>query len=154
MQIPSSGSMRRVLVSPPEGDGWARRGSHLRRVFDLLADGGWHTGSEIHHAYNQGNPDPESWGWEWQSCIAQLRDKFRDPHRPQGGSIESQSIGGRDEYRYRMTLPKQRILQPHLERTAAQIEDLRASPATMRPPARAKARVGASCERHHPGTLF
>jgi len=120
MRYPSSGKMRRILVTPAEADRWARRGSKLRRVFDRLADGLWHRGGELHRAYNAGNPDPTRWGWEWQSCISQLRKKLRD----EGGDIESESIKGRDEYRYRMILPKQARLRPHLERTQRTLQQM------------------------------
>jgi len=137
MNVPSSGSHhhgsatrfqhgtgRRSLVTPAEGDKWARRGSKLRRVFNLLADGDWHTGSEIHAAYNAGNPDPSTWGWEWQSCISQLRKKLRDTEKHGGatGDIASRQIEGRDEFEYQMTLPKQKQLKPHLDRTAADVQ--------------------------------
>jgi len=101
----SSGNATRSYP-PAEGDRWARPGSKLRRVFDRLADGRWHTGSELHAAFGEA-------GWAWDGAIAQLRAKLR----MEGGNIESQSIEGRNEYRYRMVLPRQAVLEPHLERT-------------------------------------
>lgn len=97
-----------TTIRPTEADLWARAGTKLRRVYDRLADGRWHTGSELHSAFGV-------FGWSWDSCIAQLRKKLRD----RGGDIESEYIQGRQEYRYRMVLPRQVALKPHLERTEA-----------------------------------
>lgn len=83
-----------------EADRWARPGSLLRRVYDCLADGQWHTGQELCSAYR----GETGGGWEWQSCVSQLRKKLR----PQGGDIEEQDIKGEYQGRYQMTLPRLR----------------------------------------------
>lgn len=93
-----------------EADRWAKPGSKLRRVYDRLADGRWHTGSELHSAFG-------IYGWAWDGCIAQLRVKLRR----EGGDIRSQRIEGRDEFRYQMVLPRQAQLRPHLDRSRRQI---------------------------------
>ena len=98
---------------PAEGDRWARPGSKLRRVFDRLADGRWHSGSELHAAFGDR-------GWAWDGALAQLRGKLR----PEGGDVESEAIEGRNEYRYRMVLPRQVALQPHLKRTGRVLAEM------------------------------
>lgn len=94
-----------------EADRWARPGTKLRRVYDRLADGRWHTGSELHSAFGV-------YGWAWDGCIAQLRLKLRR----EGGDVRSEPIKGRDEFRYRMVLPRQAALEPRLARSEAEIE--------------------------------
>ena len=108
----SSGNATRS-APPAEGDRWARPGSHLRCVWDLLSDGRWHTGSELHEAYNRLNPRGEKDAWSMPSALAQLRGKLRR----NGGNIVSESVEGRNEFRFRMVLPRQAELQPHLDRT-------------------------------------
>lgn len=97
-----------TTIPRTEGDLWARPGTKLRRVYDRLADGRWHTGSELHSAFGV-------YGWAWDGSIAQLRRKLR----AEGGDIESEPIPTRLEYRYRMILPRQAKLQEPLERTEA-----------------------------------
>lgn len=90
--------------------------SKKRRVFNrfLAARGGWVTGSELHAAFGER-------GWAWDGALAQLRAKLRE----RGGDILSQSIDGRDEYRYRLVLPSQVLLRPQLERTEGLLKGYR-----------------------------
>ena len=102
------------MTSPAtEADRWARPKSKLRRVYDRLADGRWHSGSELHSAFGV-------YGWAWDGCIAQLRAKLRQ----EGGDIESRPLAGREEFEYRMILPRQAALTPHLERTARTVAQM------------------------------
>ena len=43
---------------------------------------------------------------------------MRKKLRAEGGNIDSRQIEGRQEFKYRLVLPSQAILRPHLERTA------------------------------------
>jgi len=107
------------VTSPAtEADRWARSGSLLRRVYDCLADGEWHTGQELCSAYR----GEFGGGWEWQSCVSQLRKKLR----PQGGNILEEDIKGEYQGRYRMILPRQAALTPHLERTVRTVAQMQA----------------------------
>ena len=82
--------------------------SKKRRVLDrlLAARGGWVTGSQLNVAFGKD-------GWAWDGAVAQLREKLRQ----RGGDIVGQGIEGRDEYRYRLVLPSQVLLERHLART-------------------------------------
>ena len=114
-----SGNVTRAQYPPSEGDRWARSGSKLRCVWEVLSDGQWHTGSELHEAYNRLNPYGDKEAWSMPSAIAQLRAKLREKREDVAvvGDIESERIEGRDEFRYRMVLPRQAAVKPHLERT-------------------------------------
>jgi len=103
-----------VTSSVTEADRWARSGSLLRRVYDCLADGEWHTGQQLCAAYR----GEFGGGWEWQSCVSQLRKKLR----PQGGDILEEDIKGEYQGRYRLILPRQAALAEPLARTDRYLE--------------------------------
>ena len=105
----SSGNATRSYP-PSEGDRFARPGTKKRGVYDLLADGRWHTSSELDAAFRKDYPQG---GWCWDGAKAQLKATLEQ----HGGTIESQSVEGRLESRHRMVLPRQRVLEPHLKRT-------------------------------------
>jgi len=100
----------------PEADRYARAGSLLRRVYDCLSDGRWHTGEALCAAYR----GELGRGWEWQGCVAQLRRKLR----PAGGDIEHRAVDGRQDGEYHMILPRQAALVVHVARTARTLAEL------------------------------
>jgi hypothetical protein len=100
---------RTIRVDPR--DHWARPGSKLRGVLDVLWDGHWHTSSELHAAYNQGKPDNPAWTWD--SAKAQLKAKAGE----RGGYLVSQSIPGRGESSHRLVRAEALELERHLARS-------------------------------------
>jgi len=113
MRLASSGRVMGPYVTSREldrwADAWAEGDTLLWRVCRVLIDGEWHTGTEIANAYR----GEYGQGWEWQSCVAQLRGKLR----PKGGDILGEPIKGRHEYRYRMIDPRRVQLDKHLRRS-------------------------------------
>lgn len=98
-------------------DRLARPGSKKRKVLDLLADGKFHSGSELHRAFG-------SSGWTWDSAVAQLRATLR----PLGGDVKHRCISrldrlGRREGEYRLVLPPEPWNSPR--RVEAVIEIVR-----------------------------
>lgn len=101
----------------PRLDALAGEGSKKRRVLDELADGEWHTGSQLHAAFG-------TQGWSWDGAMAQLRKTLR----AKGGNIEGVPIPGRHEKRYRIVWPAQAELERHKERTTKVVEQKRRKP--------------------------
>lgn len=93
-------------TTPDPRDRWARPGTKLRRVLDLLWDEEWHSASELHSAFG-------IHGWAWDGALAQLRGKGLD--------VQSRRIEGRLEFEYRLTRPRDPELEEHLRRSAKEI---------------------------------